>query len=190
MIRLITSLLLLLVCCSQYITSNNFYENSEGCCEVCTEPHSNVYLIYRFGISRIVTVKVEKNEEGYSIFLCDDNDGERCIKTIKERVPVLEWAFKYMPLELENVEYETSDIYSDVYYQLSIVRGDIETIVCSPYLKIVGNKDLIEKVDELKKYIVEIWAEGFLNSQAYYPSFVVITEDHIRKSGKCELVES
>ena len=163
MIRYITSLLLLLSCSSQYVFAINCFENYERCCELCTESHGNPYLIYRFGFSRIVTVKVEENEEGYDIFLCDDNDGERLIKTINERVPILEWAYKDMPLELEDIEYEESDIYSEVYYQLSMVGEDIETTVCSPYFKIVGNKHFIEKIDELKKYIIEIWAKWLLN---------------------------
>lgn len=159
MIRLITSLLLLLVCCSQYITPNNYYENSERCCEVCSGSHGNPYIIYRFGISRIVTVKVEKNEDGYDIFLCGEKDGQRCIKIINGRIPILEWAFKDMLLELENVEYKESNIYSEVYHQLSIVGDNIETTVCSPYLEIVGNEYFIEKIEDLKKYIIEIWAE-------------------------------
>lgn len=164
MIRLIAFFLLLLSCCSQRIFSQNYFKNFERCCEVCTEQHSNVYLIYRFGLSRIVTVKVEENEEGYSIFLCDDNDGERCIKTINDRVPVLEWAFNSMPLELKNVEFERSDIYSDVYFQLSLVNEDCESIVCSPYLKILGNEDLNKKIYSLKKYIVGIWVDWLQDS--------------------------
>ncbi len=152
MIKLIAYLLLL--CCTQYVFPN---DNVERYREPDTESHSDACLIYEFGFSRLVTVKVENKEEGYDIFICDENDGERLIKNINERIPILEWAFNDMPLELGNVEYEKSNNFSEFFNHLSIDSEGTEATVCSSYLTIIGNKDLTEKTEELKNYIFWIW---------------------------------
>ena len=153
MIRLIFPILLF--CCSLNVASNNI---ASHCCELINEYYSNPCLIYKFGFSKIITIKVEKNNDAYDIFIYDSED-KILVKSIEGKIQILEWALNDMPTELEEIEFERTNIYSDVFYELSIVCMHIDTIVCSSSKRIIGNLDFTKKIDILKSFLVELWVE-------------------------------
>ena len=113
----------------------------------------------------LITATVYNTENDTICNVLMSGGRSKSISTTCEKTPILEWAFEEMPTEFAKCQYVTNNEYTPFYFQISFNNGDSETIVLSSYKQIVNNKAFATKVDELKKFLIDLWCEYFIDEK-------------------------
>ena len=116
------------------------------------------YIRYDFGLSKINSVVVARNDTTYDVYISDDNMQHMSVRTV-EATPVLNWAFETMPTELKDAAYNVYDSYIPMYSRLTYVSPDTSIVAVSSYMTVSGDDGLTEKLNNLEKSLVRIWTE-------------------------------
>ena len=120
------------------------------------------YISYEFGFSKINSVYIVKNDTYFDVYI---SDGDKLnISTKCESSPILNWAFEKAPNESSPVRFVMNKEYEPLYYKLTIMANGTPIIIDSSSMRIIGNEAVVEKIDELKRFILSLWIDS-LESQ-------------------------
>lgn len=125
------------------------------------------YIRYDFGLSKINSVVVARNDAAYDVYISDDNMQHMSVRTV-EATPVLNWAFETMTSELKNAVYNVSDSYIPMYSRLTYVSPDTAIVAVSSYMTVSGDDGLTEKLNNLEKTLVRIWTEYIMEHSQHF----------------------
>ena len=131
---------------------------------LCEETISeNEYLEYKFGFSKIVTVKVVRRFDNYIISIYSEDRKSNKELVIRDS-DILDWAFEKMPQELGRTRYTFDESYSPAVTELTFVNKLNGLNLCiTSRMVIIGDEELKNYLNKLKSYLVNIWySEVFL----------------------------
>ncbi len=125
----------------------NFYDGDK----------SREYIIYEFGFSKINSVYIVKDDTCFDVYISDGNTIN--FLTICKKSPILNWAFEKAPDEFASAQFVTDKEYKPFYYKLTIMVDNVPIIIDSSSMRIKELGGNIEKIDELKRFIISLWKD-------------------------------
>lgn len=156
-------LILLIIYCAKGSCSNGFMSETERIIDFCEVSNNNIdYISYEFGFSKIISVYIVKNDAQVDVYFSDGNKVN--FSTTCDISPILKWAFEKAPNESSSVRFVENKKYESLYYKLTAVVKGTPTIIDSSSMRIIGNDAFLEKIEELKGFIISLWIDS-LESQ-------------------------
>lgn len=142
-----------------YLLFSLLFLSTDGRTQVETEPNPKS-ICYILGLQ---TITIFQCDSICKVIIESDNK-DRVISTTCEAVPILQWAFNEITEEMPKQQFTSDDEYHLLYFKLSLKEDGRETIIDSASMHITDNKELTTKINELKKFIANLWLSEFLNS--------------------------
>lgn len=156
-------IILFSISCAKSSYSNRFTSETERFINFCEVSNNNKgYISYEFGFSKINSVYIVKNDTHLDVYISDGN--KLNFSTTCEISPILNWAFEKAPNESSSVQFIMNKEYEPLYYKLTIMVNGTPIIIDSSSMRIIGNEVVVEKIDELKRFILSLWIDS-LESQ-------------------------
>lgn len=156
-------IILFSIYCAKSSCSNRFTSETERFIDFCEVSNNNKgYISYEFGFSKINSVYIVKNDTHLDVYISDGN--KLNFSTTCEISPILNWAFEKAPNESSSVQFIMNKEYEPLYYKLTIMVNGTPIIIDSSSMRIIGNEVVVEKIDELKRFILSLWIDS-LESQ-------------------------
>lgn len=119
-------------------------------------------IIYEFGFSKIISVYIVKNDAHFDVYISDGNKVN--LYTSCEMSPILNWAFEKAPNEIAAIQIVENKDYKPLYYKLTVMVESDPIVIDTSAMRIIGNEAFVEKVDELKRFIISLWM-NYLDAQ-------------------------
>lgn len=131
---------------------------TERCVDFCGVGSNKDLIRYEFGFSKINSVYIVKNDTHLDVYISDGNK-VNFSKTC-EISPILNWAFEKASNELASVQFFMNKEYEPLYYKLTIMVNGTPIIIDSSSIRIIGNEAIIDKINELKRFIINLWVDS------------------------------
>lgn len=122
------------------------------------EADNKEYIRYEFGFSKTNTVYIINNDTHFDVYISNGDNIE--FSTTCNLSPILNWAFEKAPNELASAQFVTNKEYNPLYYQLTIMVNGAPSIIDSSSMRITGRECVVEKIDELKSFIISLWMDS------------------------------
>lgn len=151
-------LILLNILGIQISYSLGFRNNVEKFNDFYCIDNSKEYIIYEFGFSKINSVCIVRNDTCFDAHI---SDGDNIILSTRcKLLPILNWAFEKATHELATAQFVSNKEYKPLYYKLTIIVDNSPILIESSSMRIIGMDDVVEKIDELKRFIIRLWMDS------------------------------
>lgn len=151
-------LILFSVTCAKSSYPNGFTSETERLIDFCEVGNNKEYIRYEFGFSKINSVYIVKNDTLLDVYISDGNKVN--FSTTCENSPILNWAFEKVPNESASIQFVINKEYEPLYYKLTIMVNGTPIIIDSSSTQIIGDEAIVDKIDELKRFILSLWIDS------------------------------
>ena len=117
-------------------------------------------ICYQFGLQ---AVYILEGDSICDVFIKSDNN-DKIISTTCKTSHILEWAFNNSHEELAHEQFTIDDNYHLISTKLSLQEDSCQTIIDSSSMYVSDNKQLAGKINELKKFILDLWLQNYIKS--------------------------
>lgn len=138
--------------------SIEFLRDSEKIGDFYEVYNDEEYITYEFGLTKLNSVYLVKDDAHIDVYISDGNN--IIFSTTCKMSPILDWAFENASKELATAQYVTNNEYKPMYYKLTVMVDRVQTIIESSSMQIAGMPSVVDKINELKSFIIGLWADS------------------------------
>lgn len=138
-------------------------DNGVGRSELQLDPRRK-YICYEFGFCNLIDIYIAEGNSLCDVLILDGKG--KCVSTTCRKSPLLSWAFDDMSDEITEPQVIEDNNYKPYYYKLSILKGSSRKILSSSALSIDYSDDVNRKIEELKAFIINLWASNCIKGNS------------------------